>query len=45
MSGFNLVLIGVLFFTIVVLSLVILILAAKKLLVAAGDVKNYCQRE
>ena len=39
MSGFNLVLIGVLFFTIVVLSLVILILAAKKLLVAAGDVK------
>ena len=39
MSGLNLVLVGVLFFTIVVLSLVVLILAAKKLLVAAGDVK------
>lgn len=39
MSGLNLVLIGVLFFTLVVLSLVVLILGAKKILVAAGNVK------
>ena len=39
MTGVNLVLIGVFFFTAVVLSLVIVILAAKKVLVAAGDVK------
>ncbi len=38
MTGVNLVLIGVFFFTAVVLSLVIVILAAKKVLVAAGDV-------
>ncbi len=39
MTGVSLVLLGVLFFTVIVLALVILILSAKKALVAAGDVK------
>ncbi len=39
MSGLSLVLLGVFFFTAVVIGLVILILGAKKVLVASGDVK------
>jgi Na+-transporting NADH:ubiquinone oxidoreductase subunit F len=39
MSGVSLILLGVLFFTVIVLALVIVILSAKKVLVSTGDVK------